>query len=51
MSGHDIIVLGASAGGVEALTELVRGLPADLPAAVFVVLHIPPHGRAPSPRS
>ena len=44
MPGHDIIVIGASAGGVDALTHLVSALPADLPAAVFVVLHIPPHG-------
>ena len=41
MPGHDIIVIGASAGGVEALKEVVRELPADLQAALFVVLHVP----------
>ena len=40
MTTRDIIVVGASAGGVEALTALVAALPADLPAAVFIVLHI-----------
>jgi two-component system chemotaxis response regulator CheB len=43
MKGHDIITIGASAGGVEALREMARQLPADLPAAVFVVLHVSPH--------
>ena len=50
MAGHDIIVVGASAGGVEALTELVRGLPADLPAAVFVTIHFPSAGTSVLPR-
>jgi two-component system chemotaxis response regulator CheB len=50
MPGRDILVVGASAGGVEALTELARGLPADLPAAVFMVLHVPPHATSVLPR-
>lgn len=41
MPGHDIIVIGASAGGVEALVTLVRQFPEDLPASIFIVLHIP----------
>jgi two-component system chemotaxis response regulator CheB len=36
---RDIIVIGASMGGVEALTALASQLPADLPASVFVVQH------------
>lgn len=37
---HDVVVIGASAGGIEALTRIASQLPADLPAAVFVVLHM-----------
>jgi two-component system chemotaxis response regulator CheB len=43
---HDIVVIGASAGGVEAVQRLARDLPADFPAAVFVVLHMPPYLKA-----
>ncbi|HKY41820.1 MAG TPA: chemotaxis protein CheB [Pyrinomonadaceae bacterium] len=42
MATRDTIVIGASAGGVQALTKLVGALPPNLPAAVFIVLHIRP---------
>jgi two-component system chemotaxis response regulator CheB len=41
-----VIGMAASAGGVEALRTLAAGLAADLPAAIFVVLHIPATGRS-----
>jgi len=39
---RDVIVIGASSGGVQALLELCRSLPADLPAVIGVVIHRSP---------
>src|SRR5439155_19817991 len=50
MPNHDIIVVGASAGGVEALRALVAKLPKDLPAAILVVLHVAPDHKSILPR-
>ncbi len=41
MANRDIVAIGTSAGGVEALLSLARGLPAAFPAAVLITLHIP----------
>jgi two-component system chemotaxis response regulator CheB len=38
----NIIVIGASAGGVQSLRDITRPLPADFQAAIFVVMHISP---------
>jgi two-component system, chemotaxis family, protein-glutamate methylesterase/glutaminase len=42
MPGHDIVVVGFSAGGIEPLQQLVADLPRDFPASIFVVHHFPP---------
>jgi two-component system chemotaxis response regulator CheB len=39
---RDIVAIGASAGGIEAMTQLFSGLPADFPATIAVVLHRSP---------
>ncbi|KND57678.1 Chemotaxis protein methyltransferase CheR [Candidatus Burkholderia verschuerenii] len=40
-AAFDIVVIGASAGGVPALRELVDGLPADFPLPVVAMMHLP----------
>jgi two-component system chemotaxis response regulator CheB len=47
MAHRDIVVIGASAGGVGALQRVLRDLPGHLSAAVFVVLHMPAVGAGP----
>jgi two-component system chemotaxis response regulator CheB len=42
MPTHDIVVIGASAGGVEAIKAITRQLSPDIAAAVFVVVHVSP---------
>jgi two-component system chemotaxis response regulator CheB len=44
MSNRDIIVIGGSSGATAPLKEILGQLPIDLPAAVFIVLHIPSRG-------
>ena len=46
VSGLDVVAIGASAGGLEALTAVLSTLPADYPAAVVIVLHLDPHRRS-----
>lgn len=47
---RDIIVIGASAGGIDALRTLLGGLPRELEASVFVVMHVAPDSPGILPR-
>ncbi len=40
MTGHDMIVIGTSAGGLKALGAIVGALPTDLDAVLFIVQHL-----------
>ncbi len=40
MQTRDVIVIGASMGGIETLSTLVSELPGDLPASILVAQHL-----------
>ena len=42
MPQRNLVVIGASAGGIAALQKLVHALPADFPAAILLVVHMSP---------
>jgi two-component system chemotaxis response regulator CheB len=42
MAAKHLVVIGASAGGIEALRDLVGRLPAEFPAPIAIVLHTSP---------
>ena len=42
MANRDMVVIGASSGGIDALKALVAPLPEDLDATLLIVLHTPP---------
>ncbi|HEX6437849.1 MAG TPA: chemotaxis protein CheB, partial [Candidatus Binatia bacterium] len=46
MANRDIIVMGASAGGLQALTRIVKDLPEHLKAAVLIVWHVSPYAHS-----
>jgi two-component system chemotaxis response regulator CheB len=46
MGVHDIVVMGGSAGSIEPLQQIMGSLPGDLPASVFVVMHLSPRVRS-----
>jgi two-component system, chemotaxis family, protein-glutamate methylesterase/glutaminase len=46
LAPYDVVAIGSSAGGVEALHTLVTALPADLPVAVLIVQHLDPRHKS-----
>ena len=45
-AAFDVVAMAASAGGLTALSEILRGLPGDFPAAIAVVQHLDPRHRS-----
>ncbi len=45
MANRDIVAIGTSAGGVEALLFLARHVPREFPASIVVTIHLPSYAR------
>jgi two-component system chemotaxis response regulator CheB len=45
-SPPQVVALGGSAGALEVLLQLLGGMPTRLPAAVVIVVHLPPEGES-----
>ncbi len=45
-AAFDVVALASSAGGLEALSQVLTALPADFPAALVVVQHLDPRHRS-----
>jgi len=46
MANRDLVAIGTSAGGVEALISLARALPSEFPASLVITIHLPSHSRS-----
>ncbi|RPJ50597.1 MAG: chemotaxis protein CheB [Methanobacteriota archaeon] len=46
MSNFEVIAIGASAGGLKALMEVLSRLPADLPLSILIVQHLDPRHKS-----
>ncbi len=46
MTQFDIVAMGASAGGLKALTEILSALPADFPVPILIVQHLDPRHKS-----
>src|SRR5436853_7742382 len=46
MANRDLVAIGASAGGVEALVSLCIKLPEQFPATILITQHLPSHAKS-----
>lgn len=46
MANRDVVAIGTSAGGVEAVLSIARQLPVQFPASILLTIHLPNHTRS-----